>query len=228
VLQPIASIQKLCALRNILLHVDVTHAIGKIPIDVQEMGIDYMTFNGEQFHAPKGIGGLIVKQGVPICPLIRGEGEDLYFRGGPLNVPMLVACKQALLEAEDQRTWYGTEVARLRSMLEQGVQQGYPEATILFQEEERLPHVSCMAFPGIYNEFFLYNLHKKGVFASIGGGSVQSIERVLVAGGVSSDLAKTAISFSLSKDTTEKEVERAIQIIVEHAKRLRKLSQKIV
>lgn len=226
VIQPISEIQKLCELRKILLHVDVTHAIGKIPLDFHEMGIDYMTFHGEQFHAPKGIGGLFVKKGAPLVPLISGEGEDDFFRGGPFNVALLVACKQAVQEAEENRNLYCTEVARLRDLLETEVQRGYPEALIPFQED-RLPHISCICFPGIQNEFFLYNLNKKGVFASMGGGAFQAIDRVLNSASVDPKISKTALAFSLSKDTTEQEIQRASQIIVENAKRLRKLSQKL-
>ena len=228
VVQPIAEIAKICKARGILLHVDATHVIGKLSLDLQESRPDYITFNGEQFHAPKGIGGVFAKKPAPLEPLIYGEDEELRLRGGPLNVPFLIALGQASVEAKQNQNLYCTEVARLRDRFERNLQEHYPEAIAFFQNEERLPHVSCMAFPGIRNETLMYALNRKGVFANMGGGPFQQIELVLTASGVEAPLAKCALSFSFSKDTTLQDMEKACEIIVGCAKSLRRASKTLV
>ena len=227
VVQPVAEIAKLCKERGILLHLDATQVIGKIFIDLEEVGADFITFNGEQMHAPKGTGGLFAK-GRGIYPLISGEEEISRLRGGPLNVPLLIALGQAAGEAVLDSNLYCTEVARLRDKLEQQIVEAYPEAIVFFSGKERLPHISCIAFPGCRNEALLYTLSRKGVFASMGGGGFQQIELVLKACGVDHITAQCALTFSLSKNTTEEEIDRACPIIVEAAKRLRRLSKVLV
>jgi cysteine desulfurase len=227
VIQPLSDIAKLCKQRAILLHVDVTHASGKLNIELDELEANFITFNGEQLHAPKGTGGLFVRS-ANIHALISGEKEEVYYRGGTLNVPLLVGLGQAAIEAEQNKNLYGTEVARLRDKLEQGICSLYPEATILFHDQERLPHITAISFPAIRNEALLFALNQKNIFASMGGGQLQSIELILQACGLEKSIAQCALSFSLSKDTTETSIDRAIEIITDAAKRLRRLSKGLV
>jgi cysteine desulfurase len=96
---------------------------------------------------------------------------------------------------------------------------------VFFQESERLPNVSAIAFPGIANEALLYHLHRRGVYASIGGGTFQQIGLVLAASGIDPAIAHSAVSFSLSRETTEDQIDRAVAIIVDCVAKLRKVSQ---
>lgn len=224
VIQPLEEIAALCKKRGILLHVDATHAVGKWPLDQLQLA-DFVTFNGEQVHAPSGTGGLFAKHGIPIFPLIAGEEEEVRLRGGPLNVPLLVALGEASREAKESFNLYCTEVARLRALLEERVVAGYPEAEVLFQDEVRLPHVSAITFPGIHSELFAFALNRKGVFACMGGGPFQKMEHVLVASGVEKLKSQCALSFSLSKETQESEIEAASQIIVDTAKRMGRIAK---
>jgi cysteine desulfurase len=226
VIHPIEEIAQVCKQRGILLHVDLTHVIGKLFLDFA-IRPDYLTFNGEQLHAPRGTGGLFAQASAPLIPLINGEDEDKKLRGGPLNVPMLVSTGQAAFVALNNQDLYATEVARLRNLFETSLQKHYPEAVVLFQAEERLPHCSTIAFPGIKTEALLYDLNRKGVYANMGGGSFQQLERVLLASHVEKSLAQCALSFSFSKDSTGEELERAVDIIKESARRLRRASTHI-
>lgn len=229
VVQPVAEIAKVCKERGILFHVDATQVVGKIFIDLEEIQADFITFNGEQMHALKGTGGLFAKgQSAFLHPLICGEEELSRLRGGPLNVPLLIALGQAAGEAIHDCNLYCTEVARLRDKLEMQLVEAYPEAIVLFADSERLPHISCIAFPGCRNEALLYSLSRKGVFASMGGGGFQQVELVLKAAGIDHVTAGCALTFSLSKDTTEEEIDRACPIIVDAAKRLRRLSKAFI
>lgn len=224
VVNEVKEIAELCQERGVLLHLDATHVLGKLYIDVSELPVDFVSFNGEQIHAPKGTGGLWIRGGINCSALILGGIEQEGLRGGSYNVPGLIALGQAAKEAVDSRDLLCSEVARLRDKLEMGIVAQYPAAVPFYSDQERLPHCVTIAFPGIANEALLYALNRKGVFASIGGGSFQQIALILTGAGISEALAHTAISFSLSRETHEDEIDRAINIVAEAADKLRRLS----
>jgi cysteine desulfurase len=228
VIQPIAEIAKLCKQRGIRLHLDATHVLGKLFYELEELSPDYLTFNGDQLHAPKGTGILYVKQGVVCSPFIFGSADQGGMRAGGLNMPGLAGLATAAQEALDSRDLLCTETARLRNQLERGILKGFPRAQVCFQAQERLPHCTTILFPGIANEALLFILNRRGVCASIGGGNFQQLGLMLVAAGIEENLAHSAVSFSLSRYTTEEEIERAIQIIVDSAQMLARLSEHIV
>lgn len=226
VIQPVAEIAELCRKRGILLHLDATHILGKLFYELDDIGADYITFNGDQIHAPKGTGGLYIKDGAPLSPFIVGGNEQGGYRGGSINMPALVALGHAAKEAVEGRDLLCTEVARLRDDLEKGLEASIPGAFPFFRQQERLPHCTTIAFPGITNEALLFMLNRKEVYASIGGGSFQQIGLLLTACGIDETLAHSAVSFSLSRYTTDDEIDRAVQIITYAVKHLRHISQK--
>lgn len=228
VIHPVAEIAKLCQERGILFHLDATHVLGKLFYDLDDINPDYLTFNGDHLHAPKGTGGLFIKQNVKCKPLIIGGLEQAGRRAGDMNVPAAVGLGVAAHEAMETRDLLCTEVARLRDKLEEGILKEYPEAVIFFRNQERLPTCTAIGFPGIANEALLYALNRKGVYANIGGGSSQQIALILTAAGIKESLAQTAINFSLSRETTEEEIERAIELIGTAANKLRKCSIKLI
>lgn len=226
VVQPVAEISKLCQERGIAFHLDATHILGKLFYDLEEINPTFISFNGGQLHAPKGSGGLYINEGIKCSPFVVGGIEQGGRRAGSFDIAALVALGQASIEALETRDLLCTEVARLRDRLETNIATNFPDAQALLRDHhERLPHCTAIAFPGMANEALLYALNRKGVFASIGGGCFQQIGLILAASGVPEELAHAAISFSLSRETTEEEVDRASEIICESAKRLRKLSQ---
>ncbi len=227
VINPVSEIAAACKARGVILHLDATHILGKLYFDLEEVGAQLISFNGDQLHAPKGSGALYIKGGSKCSPFILGGSEQAGYRAGALNVPCLVALGSAAREVIDQRDLLCTEVARLRNKLEVGILDGFAAALPLFRDQERLPNCFSMAFPGIANEAMLYALNRKGVYASIGGGAFQQIGLVLMASGIAETVAHTAINFSLSRETNECEVDAAIEIIVDTAKRLAKLSSHI-
>lgn len=224
VVNPVAEISEICKQRGIALHLEATHILGKLFYELEDINPQFITFNGDNIHAPKGTGGLYIKDGIKCSPLIVGGLEQAGHRAGSVNVPACTALGQAAREALEARDLMCTEVARLRDMLEQGILAAVPDAVAFFQDQERLPNVSAIGIPGVANEAMLFALNRKGVYASIGGGSFQQIGLILMASGVPEVLAHTAISFSLSRDTTEDEVERTIAIVSECAAKLRKIS----
>jgi cysteine desulfurase len=224
VINPVAEIAQICHERGIAVHLDATHILGKVFYELDDIGAQYITFNGDNLHAPKGTGGLYVKQGIKISPFIMGGIEQAGHRAGSYSIAALAALGQAALEVMDSRDLLCTEIARLRNKLEKGIQQGFADAIPFFTDQERLPHCTTISFPGMSNEALLFALNRKGVYASIGGGSFQQIGLILNAAGIDEPIANAAISFSLSRETTEDEIDRATDIIVDCAKKLRQLS----
>ncbi|MBA3602897.1 MAG: aminotransferase class V-fold PLP-dependent enzyme [Parachlamydiaceae bacterium] len=218
----IAEIATLCRERGILLHLDLSHAVGKLYFEIANIDAHFFSFNGDHFHTPKGTGGLFTKAGTRCRPFILGGNEQGGLRAGSFNVANLVALGQAAKEADESRDLLCTEVARLRDKLELGIVAHYPEAIPFYCDQERLPHCTSIAFPGIANEAMLYSLNRKDLFACIGGGSFQQLSQILTFCQVPEAIAQTAVSFSLSRETHEDEIDRAITLIAESANQLRK------
>ncbi|GAB4231800.1 MAG: cysteine desulfurase NifS [Chlamydiales bacterium] len=223
-IQPINEVSDLCKERGIRFHLDVTHALGKLYFDLEDLGAEILTFNGSQLHAPQGTGGLFFREGTQLSPWITGGLEQGGWRAGDLNIPLLIGLGVAVKEALQTRDYLCTEIARLRDFLEEEVSLVCSESVPLFKDRERLPNVSVIAFPGIASEALLYTLNHEGLSAGIGGGETQQLQHLLKASGIPSQLAQTALSFSLSRETTQEEIERAIEIISQSVKQLRTLS----
>ena len=228
VVQPVNEIAEVCRQRGILLHLDATHVLGKLYFELEETEADFVTFNGDNIHAPKGTGALYARKGARLAPFILGGSEQSGLRAGSLNVAGLVGLGVAADEAMESRDMIGLETARLRDQLEERICAAYPEAQVLFQESERLPTTTAILFPGVTNDALLFALDQQGIYASFGGGSFQRMALVLEASEVDPVLANCALSFSLSRETTEEEVERAAQVIGETATRLRKSSAHLI
>lgn len=228
VIHPVAEIAAICHQRGVHLHLDATHILGKVFFDLSEIKPTFVTFNGDNIHAPKGTGGLLIREGTKCSAFITGGLEQAGYRAGNVNVPGLVALGAASQEAHETLDLLCTETARLRGLFEDELLKAIPESFIFFRDSERLPHCFAAAFPGVANELMLYALNKKGVYACIGGGSFQQIALVLTSAGISEQIAQTAISFALSRETTESEIMRAVSIISETYHRFKKLSTHVI
>lgn len=228
VINPISEIAELCKLRGIRLLLDATHVLGKLYVDLKETNADFISFNGDHLHAPKGTGGLYIRESIKCSPFIVGGIDQAGLRAGPLNVPALVGLGAAAKEAHAARDYMCTEVARLKSYFETEIVKRIPSAAILFENEERLPHITAISFPGIPSELMLFGLDRKDLYASMGGGSQQQIGYLLEACGVEKSLANCALSFSLSRETTEEEISRAIDIVEKSYNKFKKASEKII
>jgi cysteine desulfurase len=216
VVHPVADLAETCKAKGVCLHVDASYTIGKHYFRFEDLNIDYLTFDGSLLHAPKGTAGLLVKEkAVFSYPLAAMMGFPV---GG-------IAALAAALEENDQMFDYlCLETVRLRDKLEKGIQEGFPGARILFRDAERLPNCTAIAFPGVSSDALLFLLNRKGVYASVGGGHCQKLSHVLVACGVDEALAQCALSFSLSFETKEEEIDYAIMAVVESARKLQGLS----
>ena len=228
VVNPIQEIAALCKERGVRLHIDASHVLGRLFYEWEEVPSHFLTFSGDNIHAPSGTGGLFIRGDTKSSPFILGGAEQGGHRAGAYSVAGLVALGQAAREAIDARDLMCTEVARLRAKLEDGIMAQIPDAIPFFRHQERLPHCTAIGFPGVSNEALLYSLNRKGVYASIGGGTCQQIALILIASGVEELLAHSAVSFSLSRETTEDDIDRAVDIIADNVKRLRKVSSHLL
>jgi len=148
VIQPIFDLAKVCREKEIKLCTDVSYALGKLFFRFQDLAIDFLTFDGEMVHGPKGIGGLLVKKGTAFTPL-RALGRGW-------GAPLLAALGDAVEKNHFLFDHLCIETAGLRDRLEKGILAGYPEAMVLFKESDRLPNCSAMAFPGIHGESLIF------------------------------------------------------------------------
>lgn len=212
VLQPVGEIARICREKGVLFHLEATYAAGKQPL---EMIGDYLTFAGDRMHGLKSSGALFAKASAPFAAPVLG---------GSVDVPSLTALSAAAQQAQLSMEVLGLETARLRSRFEEGVLEAIPQAEILFADSLRLPNVSLISFPGVHQEALLYTLHRKKVYAAIGGVYHQHLQRLLLSSGCSEREAFGAVSFALSRQTTEEEIDYAIGAIGESVRFLQSLS----
>lgn len=224
VIQPVKELAALCRQRGVLLHVDASHALGRLSVGVEELGADFVTAEGSLLHGPKGTGILWIRAPLSLSPLIAGGSSQGGLRGGELFVPGLVGLGVAAQEALEAQDFVSTEVSRLRFQLEEGICERLPFAQVLFGSVRRAPQTTLIAFRGIVNEALLLALHRQGLCASMGGGMFQHIARVVSSYGYSPYLAHGAVSFSLARTTTEKEVNQAIDVVAQCAENLHRMS----
>lgn len=199
VIQPIADLVKLCNEKDISCHVDASHVIGKLYFSLEDFNIDYLTFDAKPFHGPYKMGGLFMQIQDKI--IFREESFPLQ----------LEALDHALAHAKDKIDTMNLEIARLRNTFEKQIVNRIPCAKVLFQDIERLPNVSVIAFPNVASEYLLYLLAQDRIYASIGGDVL--LETLLADMRLDPISSKTVLSFSLSYETTQEEIEEAIERI---------------
>lgn len=224
---PIKEIGEICKNRNVLFHCDCVQAIGKVKIDVKEMNIDTLSMSGHKIHAPKGIGVLYVRQGIPYIPLIFGHQEKNR-RGGTENVPYIIALGKAVQNILEDDYKVNDKIKKLRDKLEKEVIENIDDVYIYGDIDNRLPNTSNIAFKGITGEEILLVLESYNIY--VGTGSACNSElaepsHVLVA--CNADLDNySPIRVSLSKYNTEEEIDLFVSRIKDVVTMLRKLRNK--
>ncbi|ORC35050.1 cysteine desulfurase NifS [Marispirochaeta aestuarii] len=209
-----------------LFHTDAVQAVGKIPVNVGELGCDYLTFSAHKFHGPKGVGGLFVKRGAPPVSLLYGGEQMGGKRAGTVNVAYMIGMGLAMKLATDALDYENTKVRELRDRLEDALKR-IPDTVILGRRENRTPNTILVSFKGIEGEAFLWDLNTNGIAASTGSAcSSEDLEAdaTLRAMKLGADLAHTAVRFSLSRFTTDEEIDYTIETIRKVVQRLRSIS----
>jgi len=225
-IQPIKEVSQIARKYNIPFHSDGAQAIGKVRVDVRELGVDYFTFSAHKFHGPKGVGGLYVREGAPYVNLIHGGNQMGGKRGGSVYLNGMIAMAEALKKANEHLDEMHTRVAKLRDKLEEAILK-IPDTKSYVDKKYRLPNTVVASFRGIEGESMLWDLNVNGIYAATGSScSSERLEgsEVLEALGEDPEIAHTGIIFSLSRFTTEEEVDFVIEKLPGIVERLRAIS----
>jgi cysteine desulfurase len=228
VLQPVEEIGRIAAEAEVCFHTDAVQAAGKISLDVNRIGCDALSLSGHKMHAPQGVGALYVRKGSSLKPLFHGGRHERSRRAGTENVPGIVGLGKAAelavqaFEREDHK-----KMSALRDRLEQGILAQVDEAVVNGAGAPRVPNTTNISFDNIDGESLLISLDLQGLAVSTGAAcSSGAIEpsHVLTAMGLSKDRARSSIRFSLGKQNTKEEVDRAFSLVTNAVTRLRELS----
>lgn len=219
--QPIEEISHMTHSHGALFHSDATQAVGKIPINASDSGIDVMSFSGHKMYGPNGIGALYIRKGIKVRELIEGGGHERGVRSGTLNVPSIVGFGKACELCEQEMDQESHRLTELRDKLE-GVLLEIVGTKVNGSIEHRLPHVSNISFSGMDGERLLLSLN--GLAVSQGSACTSATiepSHVLKAMGIPDDLANGSLRFSLGRFTTEEEIDFAIQKVTAAVNKLR-------
>jgi cysteine desulfurase len=223
---PIRELASLCREKGVLFHTDAVQAVGKVPVDVREAPVDFLSFSAHKFHGPKGVGGLYAREGLAITPLLHGGEQMGGRRGGTVNVAFLIGMALAMELAVEGLPQEDSQVRRLRDRLEDAIL-GIDGTAVIGRRELRAPNTILMSVKGVEGEAMIWDLNRQGVAASTGSACAsESLEPnpTFVAMCIDSELAHTGVRLSLSRFTTEEEIDAAIECIRTSVARLRAIS----
>lgn len=227
-LHPLKEIGKICKAKGVLFHTDATQAVGKIPIDVEEMGIDLLSLSGHKMYGPKGIGALYVRRKEPrvrLDAIIDGGGHERGMRSGTLPVPLIVGLGMAAEIARKEMTLESIRLVQLRNRLHQGICAKLEDVYLNGHPELRLPGNLNLSFAFVEGEGLMMGI--KDVAVSSGSACTSaSLEPsyVLKALGLGDELAHSSIRFGLGRFSTEEEVDYVIKDVVRAVNHLRDMS----
>jgi Cysteine sulfinate desulfinase/cysteine desulfurase and related enzymes len=215
--------------QKIWFHTDAVQAVGKMPVDVEEIGCDLLSMSGHKIYAPKGIGALYVRRGIRLHQQNIGGQQERGIRGGTEPVSQIVALGKACEIAKDSLEENTTRLGHLRDRLEQGIAESIHDIVPNGDRSSRLPNISNISFRAIEGEGLLINLDMQGIAVSTGSAcSSGSLEPspVIRALGRDDELARGAIRFSFGNENTEHDVDFVLEVLPKAVETLRGLSPK--
>lgn len=213
-IQPLAEISAVAREAGVWCHTDAAQSVGKIPVRVDDLGVDFLTLAGHKFYAPKGIGALYIRTGCHFTPLIHGGGQEGGRRSGTENVIFAVALGIAAELVQTRLGQDQTHLKHLRDRLHQRLQEEFPKLVLNGPGTERLPNTLNVSFPGLNGAEILSGLSE--LAASTGAachGPEVKLSHVLAAMGVSPEVGRGALRLSVGRYTTESEVDQAAMMI---------------
>jgi cysteine desulfurase len=226
-IQDIKEITALVKKIGAYMHIDAVQAVGKIPINAEELGVDYLTVSAHKIYGPKGVGALYVKKGAPLFPLIHGGHQEDGLRAGTYNNIGILGFGKAAEIAAGEVEEYGKKLSVLRDKLRSGLTEKIPHIKINGHPKDILPNTLNISFPGAEGESILLSMDMQGIEASTGSACASgSLEpsHVLLATGVGPELAHGSIRFSLGWGITEDDIDYIIEVLPPIIARLRAMS----
>ncbi len=223
---PMKEISDVCKEKGVLFHTDATQAVGKIPVNVSEMDIAFMSFSAHKFHGPKGIGALYIKNSRKLTPLLHGGDQMGGRRSGTLNVPGIVGMGEALELATTDMEEKMAKIAKIRNRIEDELLK-LEDVFVVGDRANRTPNTILISVKGVEGEGMLWDLNNALIGASTGSACAsEDLEgnTVMLAIGADHELAHTGMRLSLSRFTTEEEADYVIEAFKKGVARLRGIS----
>lgn len=229
-LQPVAACSRLIRQQSVVLHVDAVQATGKLALNMEELGADLVSLSAHKIYGPKGVGALYVRKGTTLAPVLRGGPQEREKRAGTENVAAAVGFGLAAVLAEHEREALSVRLTELISRLWTGIQGGIPGVVRNTPHRGCLPNTLNLEFPGASGEGLMMGLDLAGIAVSTGSAcAAGSLEpsHVLLALGRDARAAKSAIRFSLGKDTTQQDIDCVLDVLPGIVKRVRAAAQPV-
>ncbi len=226
-IEPVKEIAAIAKEHNVLFHTDAVQALGNVPIDVKEMGIDLLSMSGHKLYTPKGIGALYIRNGVKIDNLIHGGAQERKKRAGTENTAYIAAFGKACEMAKENMDAHIENTRRLRDKLIDGVLEKIPYTIVTGDREKRLPTIASFCFRFIEGEALLLSCDMVGIAGSSGSACTSGAldpSHVLMAIGLTHEIAHGSLRLSLSDFTTDEEIDYVLEKLPEIVQRLRNMS----
>ncbi len=217
-ISPVAEIARAVHERGVLMHTDAVQSVGKIPVNVKDLGVDLMTMSAHKMYGPKGIGALYVRKGTDIAPLLLGGGQERGKRPGTENVPLVVGFAKAIELAVSGMEIESRRLKSLRDNLEARIRLSFPAVIVNSHANERLPHILNISFDSskitLEGEMLLMNMDLEGIAVTSGSactsGSMQP-SHVLLAMGRDARTAKATLRFAFGKGNLPDDIDHVLQ-----------------
>jgi cysteine desulfurase len=226
-LEPIEEIGRIAAQTGIVLHTDAVQAVGKVPVDVRQLGVNLLSLSAHKLYGPKGVGALYIRKGTRLEPLMYGGHHERDRRPGTENVAGIVGLGRAAELASARLGHDGERLAAMRDRLEKGLLERVLHASVNGRSAPRTPNTTNVTVPFVEGEAMVIALDLKGIACSTGAacssGAVEP-SHVLTAIGLSREDARATLRFSLGHETTQEEIDYALETIPPVIERLRELS----
>jgi cysteine desulfurase len=226
-IQPIQEISKICHDKQIVFHTDAVQAVGKVKIDVKELGIDMLSISSHKINGPKGVGSLYIKKGIEIIPFIFGGGQENGMRSGTENVASIVGFGKACQLAQENMKQNILHLQNIRNNLIAKVMKEIPLVTLNGHSDQRIANNAHFTFLGVNGEDLIIKLDENGIAASTGSACsvrVQKESHVLKAMGFSHDQIAGSLRLTVGISNTDSEIEKTVEILKKVVKELRAFS----
>jgi len=225
-INPIEEIGKICKEKGVLFHSDAVQAVGKIPVDLQAIHVDFISFSAHKFHGPKGVGALYIKNSQALSPMLHGGEHMGGRRSGTLNVPFIVGMGKAIELATTNIQATMSKIRAKRDRLEDALVELH-DTFVVGERNNRTPNTILISIKGVEGEGMLWDLNNGQIGASTGSACASAdleANTVMLAIGADNELAHTGIRLSLSRFTTDEEIDYTINHFKEAVARLRMIS----
>ena len=215
-IEPLEELVKIAKEQDILFHTDAVQAVGKIPIDLEKLPIDFLSISAHKFYGPKGIGVLFVRKGIEIDSLIHGGSHEMGLRAGTENVPYIVGMAKACELCEQEFIEEHKRIKELRDYLEERIKEEIKDVRINGEGAPRIPNTSNILFYGVESESLMILLNHQGIAVSTGSacasGSVEP-PNALIAIGLNESEALSSVRISLGKYNTKDDIEQFMEVL---------------